>query len=83
MAESPLGIGGGRPVGGVDVLKEALGLGSPRGTGGGAGASSVAGGGGGKHGPFGPRGQRMLPADFPQERLDFAAPRGTYLDILV
>jgi hypothetical protein len=32
---------------------------------------------------FGPRGSRMLPADYPVENLDRRAQRGTYLDILV
>lgn len=30
-----------------------------------------------------PRGQRMLPADYPLDQLDAKAPRGTYLDLLV
>ncbi len=34
-------------------------------------------------GRFGPRGSRMLPADYPVENLDRRAQRGTYLDILV
>lgn len=81
MADTPLGIGGSPRSGGVDVLKEALGLGSPR-SAGGRDAGAV-GGGAGKHGPFGARGQRVLPADFPVEKLDRQAARGTYLDILV
>lgn len=32
---------------------------------------------------FGPRGNRMLPADYPTDQLDRRAARGTYLDILV
>jgi hypothetical protein len=32
---------------------------------------------------FGPRGDRMLPANYPVEMLDKRAARGTYLDILV
>ncbi len=79
MADNPLGIGGGRSVGGVDVLKEALGLGSPRTASQGASSASAQ----RHHSPFGARGHRMLPADFPEERLDHSAPRGTYLDILV
>lgn len=79
MADNPLGIGGAPRPGGVDVLKEALGLGSPRST----GSRGAVGGGGGKNSPFGARGQRMLPADFPAEKLDRQAARGTYLDILV
>jgi hypothetical protein len=31
----------------------------------------------------GPRGNRILPADFPLDQLDRRAARGTYLDILV
>jgi hypothetical protein len=31
----------------------------------------------------GPRGNRILPADFPLDRLDRNAARGTYIDILV
>lgn len=80
MADNPLGIGGTGSAG-VDVLKEVLGLGSPRSTSG-ASSSSV-GGGANKNGPFGARGHRMLPADFPMEKLDHGAVRGTYLDILV
>jgi hypothetical protein len=34
-------------------------------------------------GSFGPRGSRMLPADYPLDQLDRRAARGTYLDILV
>ncbi len=30
-----------------------------------------------------PRGQRMLPADYPLDQLDAKAPRGTYLDLLI
>lgn len=32
---------------------------------------------------YGPRGQRVLPADFPIDMLDRLAPRGTYVDLLV
>lgn len=79
MADNPLGISGGTGSGGVDILREALGLGSPRST----GSSGAPSAGASKHGPFGARGQRMLPADFPQDKLDHGAQRGTYLDILV
>jgi hypothetical protein len=33
--------------------------------------------------PWGVRGHRILPADFPLDKLDFNAPRGSYIDILV
>lgn len=32
---------------------------------------------------YGPRGKRILPADFPLNLLDRLAPRGTYVDLLV
>lgn len=32
---------------------------------------------------WGERGMRMLPADFPLDRLDRSAPRGTYIDLLI
>lgn len=53
---------------------------------GGSGAFSVDGGSGETAtftGSFGPRGSRMLPANYPEEQLDRRAARGTYLDILV
>lgn len=34
-------------------------------------------------GAYGPRGNRILPADTPVDQLDRKAARGTYLDILV
>ncbi|HSV27944.1 MAG TPA: hypothetical protein VLL76_00255 [Candidatus Omnitrophota bacterium] len=74
---------GGSATGGIDALKEALGL-NPRGggaavTSSSSGASSSAGGRGG----YGPRGMRMLPADVPVESLDRNAAPGTYIDILI
>lgn len=36
-----------------------------------------------RRGGFGPRGMRILPFGFPLDELDFSAPRGTYLDLLV
>lgn len=54
---------------------------------GGSGAFSIDGGGAEPtttpRGSFGPRGSRMLPADYPEDQLDRRAARGTYLDILV
>ena len=65
---------------GLDMLKDALGVGSNR-----SPASSSASSSGADHrkGLNAPRGQRMLPADYPVEALDRSAPRGTYLDLLV
>lgn len=65
--------------GGVDLLKQVIGVGQNQGR---RDASGGAGGalGGGLSAP---RGMRMLPADYPLEALDKDSPRGTYLDILV
>ena len=71
-------IGGG--ANGIDALKEALGLGTPRG--GSASASAGASSSGGKGG-VGPRGMRMLPPDADVEQLDRNVPKGTYIDILI
>lgn len=74
-------------IAGTRVSPATAGLGSVRKAGGGdAGAVSVSGGGGSaraRSGAFGPRGSRMLPADYPADQLDRQAARGTYLDILV
>lgn len=66
--------------GGLDTIKQALGLGSgsrevPM-----AGAATSS----GQRGAIGGKpGNRVLPADFPLDQLDRRARRGTYLDILV
>lgn len=72
----------GSSSGGADLLRPVLG-------GGKVGQREVVGAGGasasgGQRGPMGgPRGNRILPADYPLDQLDRRAARGTYLDILV
>ena len=75
-------------IGSSRVSAATTGLGPVRKAAGGAGdAAQIAIGGGSSTrahgGSFGPRGNRMLPADFPEDQLDRRAARGTYLDILV
>ena len=76
-------------IGSARVSTATAGLGQVRraaGAGGGDGAPITVSGGGSARthtGSFGPRGSRMLPADFPEDQLDRRAARGTYLDILV
>ncbi len=84
MADDSNRIGSSRASSGVDLLRQLSGVG---GAGSGTPAAPVepaaAAGGNTPRGAFGPRGSRMLPADFPEEQLDRRAARGTYLDILV
>lgn len=75
-------------IGTSRVTTATAGLGPVRKAGGFTGdatAASVSGGGSARtrSGSFGPRGSRMLPADYPADQLDRQAARGTYLDILV
>lgn len=82
MADDSTSIGTSR------VSTAAAGLGQVRkvaGGGGDARSASVSGGSSSRArtGSFGPRGNRMLPADYPEDQLDHRAARGTYLDILV
>lgn len=72
-------IGSVRPGGsGIDLIKQ--GLGAPVG---GRAATAAVDAGADRGGIGGPRGQRMLPADYPLDALDRQAQRGTYIDILV
>lgn len=76
-------IGSVRPGGsGIDLIKQKLGLDAPAG-GGAANVAAGSGAGAARGGIGGPRGQRILPADYPLDALDRQAARGTYLDILV
>lgn len=70
---------GGSGTSGIDMLKDVLGMNTPRGGADAASASSSSGGRGG----VGPRGMRMLAPDVDVEKLDRNVQRGTYLDILV
>jgi hypothetical protein len=64
----------------VESLRQSLGLGAS----GPARPTAAAIGGRADPGAIGgPRGNRILPADFPLDQLDRRAARGTYLDILV
>jgi len=64
----------------LDSLRQSLGLGAPAA----AGRPAAVRGGRADPGAIGgPRGNRILPADFPLDQLDRRAARGTYLDILV
>ena len=65
---------------GIDLIKQGLGLGAPAG---GRTVAAVSDAGAERGGIGGPRGQRMLPADYPLDALDRKAQRGTYIDILV
>lgn len=71
-----IGAGG---TAGIDALKEALGLGTPRGGGVAASGASSS----GNQAGVGARGMRMLPPDVDAEQLDRNVPRGTYIDILI
>lgn len=75
-------------IGTSRVSTVTAGLGPVRKAGGFAGEASAASVGSGgsapaRSGSFGPRGSRMLPADYPADQMDRQAARGTYLDILV
>ncbi|NFV81368.1 hypothetical protein [Magnetospirillum aberrantis] len=87
MADNQTRIGSSLPTTGMDLLRQISGVGSVSPTTGGGGGGAVAatggGSGGGQAGAFGPRGSRVLPADYPMDQLDRSAARGTYLDILV
>lgn len=84
MADDSGRIGSGRSTLGMDLLRQVSGVGgAPSGSGGGAVTAAAGGGATTPRGAFGPRGSRMLPADFPEDQLDRRAARGTYLDILV
>lgn len=65
---------------GIDLIKQRLGLDAPAG---GRVGGHQADAGAERGGIGGPRGQRVLPADYPLDALDRGAPRGTYLDLLV
>lgn len=90
MADDSNRIGSSRATTGMDLLRQLSGVGaSGTATVTAAGASDTAvaaasgGGGGASAGAFGPRGNRVLPSDYPLDQLDRRAARGTYLDILV
>lgn len=76
---------GSRGASGLELLRQISGVGAPTSGGGTSGSVAAASGSGGSppRGAFGPRGSRVLPADFPEDQLDRRAARGTYLDILV
>ncbi|HLO75544.1 MAG TPA: hypothetical protein VK196_03715 [Magnetospirillum sp.] len=83
MADDSNRIGSSRVSSGFDLLRPASGGGTA--TSGEAATVTAASGGNtaGARGAYGPRGNRMLPADTPLDQLDRRAARGTYLDILV
>lgn len=87
MADDSNRIGSSRGPSGLDLLRQISGVGGSASAGAAGGAGTVAASGGSAaptpRGAFGPRGSRMLPADFPEDQLDRRAARGTYLDILV
>jgi hypothetical protein len=73
---------GGAGTSGADLLKQAFGIGAtqPRAPSEPVASASAS----GQRGAIGgPRGNRVLPADYPLDQLDRRAARGTYLDILV
>lgn len=84
MSDGSNRIGSSRPSSGMELLRQLSGVGT---AGSGTPAAPVApvaaAGNNTSHGGFGPRGNRILPADFPLDQLDRRAARGTYLDILV
>lgn len=81
MAEDSNRIGISRIASGLDQIRKSSGVGAISS----ADTGSVTGGSGNPtYGPMGgPRGNRVLPADYPLDQLDRKAARGTYLDILV
>ncbi|CAA7621488.1 conserved hypothetical protein [Magnetospirillum sp. LM-5] len=80
-------VGGSSTGSGLESIRQSLGLGTPvaqapAASGRNLGVAAI----GGRVDPGaigGPRGNRILPADFPLDQLDRRAARGTYLDILV
>ncbi|MDA8232588.1 MAG: hypothetical protein M0006_14735 [Magnetospirillum sp.] len=79
MADSPNQVGP-STSGGAALVAKALGVG---GTVPGDGQVAPRRGTGKRPAGLGPRGVRVLPADFPLDQLDRLAPRGTYVDLLV
>lgn len=84
MADDSSRIGSTRSTLGMDLLRQVSGVsGAASGAGGGAISAASGSGGTAPRGAFGQRGNRMLPADYPEDQLDRRAARGTYIDILV
>ena len=85
MADDSSRIGSTRSTLGMDLMRQVSGVSGAASGSGGTTAIAAASGSGGTtpRGAFGPRGSRMLPADFPEDQLDRRAARGTYIDILV
>jgi hypothetical protein len=71
-------VGGPSTGSGLESIRQSLGLGTPV-----AQAPAASGRRTDPGAIGGPRGNRILPADFPLDQLDRRAARGTYLDILV